>query len=67
VPIDMSNYKMIYKDQVFNVVSIMPEFTSDFADNGISKPTFIGATYIDENGEIRIVRDEAWCFKFVRR
>jgi hypothetical protein len=63
--IDMTNYKMIYNDQVFNVLSIWLTVTND--DGGKPKPKFIQATYIDENGEVKIVEDEAWCFKFVRR
>lgn len=64
--IDMSNYKMIYKEQVFNVVGVIPTFYTESADEA-PKIQFIEASYIDENGELRIVRDEAWCFKFVRR
>ena len=67
--IDMSNYKMIYKDQVFNVINIMmtTEFLSNIAEEQEVKVTNIEATYIDENGEIKIIRDEATMFKFVRR
>lgn len=64
--IDMSNYKMIYKEQVFNVVGVIPTLYTESA-NEAPKIRFIEASYIDENGELRIVRDEAWCFKFVRR
>jgi hypothetical protein len=64
--IDMSNYKMIYEDQVFNVISIMPIFEL-LPETGLAKPKFIEATYINENGEIAVIRDEAWTFKFVRR
>lgn len=64
--IDMSNYKMIYNEQVFNVVSIMP--TIDFENgNQINKVKFIEAMYIDENGELKIVKGEAFMFQFVRR
>jgi hypothetical protein len=69
--IDMSNYKMIYKDQVFNVVGIMPilDFTgvNNAENNGFKKVKFIEASVIDENGELAIINDEAWMFKFVRR
>lgn len=71
MPIDMSNYKMIYKDQVFNVLGIMINCRVNFQENlekkGLDKPKFIEATYLDENGEVAIVRDEAFMFKFVRR
>lgn len=65
--IDMSNYKMIYKEQVFNVVGVFPTINTAGSANESPKITFIEASYIDENGELKIVRDEAWCFKFVRR
>lgn len=65
--IDMSNYKMIYKDQVFNVVGIVPTFYNDSTNKGFKKIKFIEASIINENGELAIVEDEAWMFKFVRR
>jgi hypothetical protein len=66
MPIVMTDYKMIYKDQVFNVLSI--SFTLDRpTENNKLKIKFIQATFINENGEVHIIEDEAWCFKFVRR
>ena len=65
--IDMSNYKMIYKDQVFNVVSIMPTVEFPDGNNQPDKIRFISATVINENGELAIINDEAFMFKFVRR
>lgn len=64
--IDMSNYKMIYKDEVFNVVSILPTIDAVGKD-GIKKVRLIEAAFINECGELRIIEDEAWMFKFVRR
>lgn len=63
---DMSNYKMVYQDQVFNVVGVIPTVYAE-SSGATPKIQFIEATYIDENGELRIVKDEAWTFKFVRR
>ena len=65
MPIDMSGYKMIYQDLVFNVVTIIPDFDSREANQ--KKPKFISAIYLDECGEIAMIKDEAWMFKFVRR
>lgn len=65
--IDMNNYKMIYKDQVFNVVNIIPNCVFDPENNGVQKIERIEATIIDENGELNIISDEASEFKFVRR
>lgn len=64
--IDMSNYKMIYNDRVYNVVGIIP--TLDFSEgNGFKKVKFIEVSVIDEDGELKIIYDEAFMFKFVRR
>ena len=65
--IDMSNYKMIYNDEVFNVISIMPTFDYVEDANKAPKVKFIDATYLNENGELATVNDEAWMFKFIRR
>ena len=65
--IDMSNYKMIYNDEVFNVISIMPTFGYNEDANKAPKAEFIDATYLNENGELATVNDEAWKFKFIRR
>jgi hypothetical protein len=65
--IDMNNYKMIYKDQVFNVVGVVPIFDYNDNETGIKKPKFIEASFIDENGELAFIKDETWMFKFVRR
>jgi hypothetical protein len=65
--IDMSNYKMIYKDQVFNVVGIIPMLYDGTVKDGIKKVQFIEASAINEDGNLIIINDEAWMFKFVRR
>ena len=65
--IDMSNYKMIYKEQVFNVLSIVLFFNQNSEEKKVNKPTFIEAAYIDESGEIKTIKDEAWTFQFIRR
>jgi len=67
MPIDMSNYKMIYKDEVFNVVNIMPTVDFGTKEPPVIKVKFIQATYINENGELQMISDEAFMFKFMRR
>lgn len=66
MPIQMTDFKTIYKDQVFNVLSVCPIFDGNM-ENNQRKIKFVEAMYINEDGEIRIIQDEAWCFKFVRR
>lgn len=62
----MIDYKMIYQDQVFNALSIDLILNGNIS-NSKYKIKFIRATYIDEDGEVKIIEDESWCFKFVRR
>ena len=65
MPINMTDYKMIYNDRVYNVLQICIDF---FAEEGtVPKLKFINAVYIDEDGMIKVINDEAWCFQFVRR
>lgn len=45
--IDMSNYKMIYKEQVFNVVGVIPTINLE-SETNTPKVKFIEASYIDE-------------------
>lgn len=65
---DMTDYKMIYKDQVFNVIAVSIECApGQQYEKENTKIELIEAVYIDENGELKVVRDEALMFKFVRR
>lgn len=68
--IDLSRFKVVYGDKVLNALSLMnvqrkPE---DFTKNDeklISKPKFIEVMAINEDGNIIIINDEAWCFQFL--
>lgn len=66
MPINMTDYRMILHERVYNVIQIMIEFKEPEKDEA-PKPKFIDAVFIDEDGQIKTVRDEAWCFQFVRR
>ncbi|MBP3578995.1 MAG: hypothetical protein J6K15_12870 [Lachnospiraceae bacterium] len=62
----MTDYRMILHERVYNVIQIMIEFKEPEKDEA-PKPKFIDAVFIDEDGQIKTVRDEARCFQFVRR
>ena len=66
MPINMTDYRMILRGRVYNVLQIV--LVTRFED-GDDAPTvkYIEAVYIDEDGVIKTMRDEAWCFQFVRR
>ena len=66
MPINMTDYKMILHERVYNVLQIMLTF-GECKEETPPPVKFIDAVYIDEDGNIKVARDEAWCFQFVRR
>lgn len=67
MPINMTDYRMIINERVYNVLQIMIDFAGPLEEGKPPKSKFIDAVYIDEDGTIKTMRDEAWCFQFVRR
>lgn len=67
MPINMTDYRMIINERVYNVLQIMIDFAGPLKEGEPPKPKFIDAVYIDEDGTIKTICDEAWCFQFVRR
>lgn len=66
MPINMTDFKMIYQDRVYNVLQIMINFGC-IQKEETPAPKYIEAVYLNENGEVKVVHDEAWCFQFVRK
>ena len=66
MPINMTDYRMILRGRVYNVLQIV--LVTRFED-GDDAPTvkYIEAVYIDEDGDIKILRDEPQYFQFLRR
>ena len=65
--INVENYKVIYNDVVYNPLNINPIF-GEYKDNEkFQKIKFIQMIFINEDGNLVSVEDEAWMFKFVRR
>ena len=66
MPINMTDYRMILRGRVYNVLQIV--LVTRFED-GYDAPTvkYIEAVYIDEDGSIKILRDEPQYFQFLRR
>ena len=66
MPINMTDYRMILRGRVYNVLQII--LVTRF-ENGDDAPTvkYIEAVYIDEDGSIKILRDEPQYFQFLRR
>lgn len=68
MPINMTDYKMIIHERIYNVLQIMIDFGNEpIEDRNALKPKFIDAVYIDEDGVIRTMHDAAECFQFIRK
>lgn len=65
---DVSRFKVIYSDKVLHAISVE---CMEFADDSCPecartvKPKFIDVIAINEDGNIIVVRDEAWRFQFI--
>lgn len=68
MPINMTDYKMIIHERIYNVLQIMIDFGNEpIEDRNAPNPKFIDAVYIDEDGVIRTMHDAAECFQFIRK
>lgn len=65
--IDLSRFKVVYGEKVLKAVSLQDII---FDENTVwnaarKKPRFIEILVINEDGNIEVLRDEAWMFQFV--
>lgn len=66
--LDMSDFKVIYNNRAYNVISVIPSIEPDPQNNtGVMKPHHINVWFINEDSELVMIHDEARMFKFVRR
>lgn len=65
--IDLSRFKVVYGEKVLKAVSLQGiEFDENIDWNSISKkPKFIEILVINEDGNIEVLKDEAWMFQFI--
>ena len=66
--IDLSKFKVIYKEKVLRAVALVEsehkqEF--DYGEVGCSSFRFLRVLVIDLNGNLKEIYDEAWMFQFV--
>lgn len=61
MPINMSAYKVVYKDRVYRTVAIVG---MDFPKEG-EEPDRITVLVIDENGNIKHITDKTKMFQFI--
>lgn len=65
--INIENYKVIYNDVVYNPISVSPILGERKPNEVFQKIKFIQMLFVNENGELAMLEDETWMFKFVRR
>lgn len=67
--IDLSRFKVVYGEKVFNAISLQDvRFDEDWDKhqaNLINKPKFITILAINEDGNVIEIHDEAWMFQFI--
>ena len=66
--IDLSRFKVVYGERVLNALTLMGiEFRDGKfpEDKSITKPNFLEVVAINEDGNIVVIRDEAWTFQFI--
>jgi hypothetical protein len=62
--INMTNFKMVYKDNVYNCLSMMPTLDGTI---GNSKVNFLEVIYIDSDNRVNVVYDEVFMFQFISK
>ena len=64
--VDVQNYKVVYDGRVLRALQADLIFAADLkGDEDYFRPKFLIVTYIDENLNIALMRDEAWRFQFI--
>jgi hypothetical protein len=65
--IDMRGFDVIYKGRVFNAVNIMPNYEYIPSNGDLCQPTSIDVWFVNEDGILTLIRDEARKFRFVKK
>lgn len=63
--LDMTNFKVIYKEQVFNCLSMIP--TVEIVSPNTAKVNSIEVMFLNSQNRVEIIRDEAIKFQFVSK
>ena len=67
--LDLSRFKVIYGNRVLNAVALdgidLEDFSPETDAKCVLQSKFISMFAINEDGNIVLIRDEAWRFQFV--
>jgi hypothetical protein len=65
---DLSKFKVVYNNRVLNAIALegMDCGQYDYESPPIcQKPKKIAILVVNEDGNLEIIDDEAWCFQFI--
>lgn len=68
MPTELSGFKVVYKERVLRAVCLDAiDFGEDWPPEigKVDVPKFITIIAINEDGNIVVIRDEAWMFQFI--
>jgi hypothetical protein len=67
--LDLSRFKVVYGDRVLNAVALdgidLEDITPETDAKCVLQSKFIAVFAVNEDGNIVLIRDEAWRFQFV--
>ena len=64
---DMRGFKVVYKERVYNALEMVCEFGEEARkETGESEPKFLTVLVLNEDGNVKMLEDEAFMFQFMR-
>lgn len=63
--IDMTNFKMIYKDQIYNCLTMF--HCSEHGEDNKLKLIWLEVTFINTENRVEIVKDDVSKFQFISK
>lgn len=64
---DMRGFKVVYKERVYNALEMVCGFEDETRkETGESAPKFLTVLVLNEDGNVKMLEDEAFMFQFIR-
>ena len=64
---DMRGFKVVYKERVYNALEMVCSFEGEVRkETGESEPKFLTVLVLNEDGNVKMLEDEAFMFQFMR-
>lgn len=65
--INMTNFKMIYKDNVYNCLEVVPQIYFPEPESDKREVKFLEVVFINSDNRVEVVNDEAFMFQFISK